>query len=266
LNRASRRASTVNARVQLAAVRIDIPTADGTLDLHLFTPPGAGPWPAVLLYMDAFGIRESLHEMARRLASNGYVVGIPNLYYRTGAFAPFDPKAVTVDGPERTRFTGMIRSIDGSKVMRDTAAVLAYLDTRHDVRRGVTGTVGYCMGGGYALLTAGTYPDRIEAAASLHGGSLATDRPDSPHLLADRIRAEVYVGVAEIDHTFDQAQQDRLAAALSAAGVTHEIEVYKGARHGFAVTGHLAYDQPASERHWRRIIDLFGRRLNAAAS
>jgi carboxymethylenebutenolidase len=247
-------------------VRIDIPTADGVLDLHLVTPAGSGPWPAVILYMDAFGIREQLSDMARRLASNGYVVAVPNLYFRSGAFAPFDPKAVTVDGPERSRFTGMIRSIDGPTVMRDTAAVLAYLDTRADVRRGVVGTVGYCMGGGYALLAAGTYPDRVEAAASLHGGSLATDRPDSPHLLAGQMRAEVYVGVAEIDHTFDRAQQDRLAGALSAAGVTHAIEVYPGARHGFAVTGHLAYDQLASEQHWRRITDLFARRLRADAS
>ncbi len=216
--------------------------------------------------MDAFGIREQLSGMASRLASNGYVVAVPNLYFRTGAFAPFDPKAVTVDGPERSRFTGLIRSIDGPAVMRDTAAVLAYLDTRPDVRRGVVGTVGYCMGGGYALLAAGTYPDRVEAAASLHGGSLATDRPDSPHRLAGQMRAELYVGVAEIDHTFDRAQQDRLAGALSAAGVTHAIEVFPGARHGFAVTGHLAYDQLASEQHWRRITDLFARRLRADAS
>jgi carboxymethylenebutenolidase len=244
-------------------VRIDIPTADGVLDLHLFTPPGSGPWPAVLLYRDAFGIREELSRMAGRLASNGYVVAVPNLYFRTGPFAPFNPKAVTVDGPERSRFTGMIRSIDGPAVMRDTAAVLAYLDTLPDVRRGMVGTVGYCMGGGYALLAAGTYPDRVEAAASLHGGSLATDRADSPHLLARQMRAEVYVGVAEIDHTFDRAQQDRLAGALSAAGVTHAIEVYPGARHGFAVTGHLAYDQLAAEQHWRRITELFARRLRA---
>jgi carboxymethylenebutenolidase len=246
-------------------VRIDIPTADGTLDVHLSTPGGPGSWPAVLVYMDAFGIRDELRAMAERLASNGYVVAVPNLYYRTAAFAPFDPKAVTVEGPERTRFTGMIRSIDGQKVMRDTAAVLAYLDTRADVRRALIGTVGYCMGGGYALLAAGTYPDRVQAAASLHGGSLATDRPDSPHLLATRMRAELYVGVAEIDHTFDQAQQSRLAEALSAAGVTHAIEVYRGAKHGFAVNGHLAYDQLASEQHWRRITDLFSRRLGVEA-
>ncbi len=244
-------------------MRIDIPAADGLLDTHVFVPAGTGRWPAVLLYMDAFGIRDHLTGMAARLASNGYVVAVPNLYFRSGAFTPFDPKAVAVEGPERLRFTGMIRSIDGPTVMRDTSSVLAYLDTRPDVRRGVVGTVGYCMGGGYAILAAGTYPERVDAAASLHGGSLATDRPDSPHLTASRIRAEVYIGVAEIDHTFDRAQQARLDDALSAAHVSHVIEVYEGARHGFAVTGHLAYDEQASERHWRRITDLFARRLHA---
>jgi len=106
----------------------------------------------------------------------------------------------------------------------------------------------------------------VQAAASFHGGSLATDRPDSPHLLASRMRAEVYVGVAEIDHTFDRAQQERLRDALSAAGVAHDIEVYAGAKHGFAVTGHLAYDERASETHWRRLTDLFARRLPDSAS
>jgi pimeloyl-ACP methyl ester carboxylesterase len=131
----------------------------------------------------------------------------------------------------------MIRSIDGGKVMADTQEVLAHLDGRSNVKTGPVGTLGYCMGGGYALLAAGTFPDRVAAAASFHGGSLATDRPDSPHLLADRMRARLYVGVAEIDHTFDTAQKARLEDALTRAGVQYTLDVYKGARHGFAVTG-----------------------------
>lgn len=245
-------------------MRIDLDTPDGPLDCYVFTPTGAGPWPAIIVYMDAFGIRPNLFSMAQRLSSHGYVVAVPNLYHRTGAFEPFDPKAVTVEGPERTRFTSMIRSIDGAKVMADTGEVLTHLDSRADVLPGDAGTLGYCMGGGYALLAAGTFPDRIAAAASFHGGSLATDRPDSPHLLADKIRARLYIGVAEIDHTFDRAQQARLEDALTRAGVRYTLDVYPGARHGFAVTGHLVYDSSASERHWEEVFRLFGDTLGHA--
>ena len=237
--------------------RIDVPTPDGTLDCYTFTPPDGGPWPAVLVYMDAFGIREQLGEMAERLAAHGYFVAVPNLYYRTGAFAPFDRQAVLAEGPERDRFKSMIQSINSTLVMRDTSAVIAALDRQEGVRRGSIGVVGYCMGGGYALTAAATFPDRVAVAASFHGGSLATDKPDSPHTLAPRIRGRVYVGAAEIDPSFPPDQQERLARALSEAGVDHRIEIYEGAKHGFAVTGHLVYDRAASERHWKRLIELF---------
>ncbi len=236
--------------------RVDLVTDDGTLDCHLFEPPGDGPWPAVILYMDAFGIRPNLASMARRLAGYGYVVAVPNLYHRTGAFPPFDPVQVAAGGAERERFTRLIRSIDGPMVARDTAAVLALLDRTPAVRPGPIGAVGYCMGGGYALGAAGTFPDRIAAAASFHGGSLATDAPHSPHLLAAQMRARVYVGVAEFDPGFGVEQRQRLEHALTAAGVPYAVEVYPGAKHGFAVTGHLVYDEAAAERHWVRLVDL----------
>ena len=172
----------------ISVTRIDVETADGRMDCYGFTPEGLpgqsrgaevgeGPWPPVVLYMDAFGIRPQLGEMAQRLASNGYFVVIPNLYYRSGAFAPFDPKQVVSEGPERDRFKGMIQSINNTKVMRDTAAVLAMIDIQPLARSGPLGVVGYCMGGGFALSAAGTFPDREAAAASFHGGSLATDKP-----------------------------------------------------------------------------------------
>ena len=227
------------------------------MDCHVCTPEGSGTWPAVILYMDAFGVRPDLAGMAQRLASQGYVVVLPNLYYRTGGYAPFDPKAVAVDGPERDRFKGMIRSITNAMVMRDTAAVIAMLDARPDVRQSRLGVVGYCMGGGFALSAAGTFPDRVAAAASFHGGSLATDKPDSAHLLAPRMRGRVYVGVAEIDASFSPDQQRTLETALSEGGVDYTIEIYKGAKHGFAVTNHLVYDRDASERHWQRLLRLF---------
>lgn len=243
--------------------RVDVRTPDGVLDCYTFTPTETGgPWPPVIVYMDAFGIRPQLGEMAQRLASHGFVVALPNLYYRTGPFPPFDRQAVLVEGPERDRFKGMIASIDRDKVMRDTAAIFEMLDRQPRARKGPAAVVGYCMGGGYALSAAGTFPDRVAAAASFHGGSLATDRPDSPHTLAGRIRARVYIGAAEIDQTFPPEQQQRLAAALREAGVDYTMEIYAGAKHGFAVTGHLVYDRDASERHWRALIALLTERLH----
>lgn len=236
--------------------RIDLKSTDGVLDAHAFTPEsGSGPWLAVVLYMDAFGVRPELAGMARRLAANGYVVVIPNLYYRT-PYAPFAPTVVATEGAERERFKGMVASINHEMVMRDTALVIEWLDQHPQVRTGGFGTLGYCMGGGYALSAAGTFPERVIAAASFHGGSLATDKPDSPHRLAARMRARVYIGAAQIDASFPPAQQLRLGQALSEAGVRHTIEIYPKAKHGFAVTGHIAYDDEAAELHWRRLLEL----------
>jgi len=141
-------------------------------------------------------------------------------------------------------------------VMRDTAALLAHLDSLPTVKRSPMGALGYCMGGGYALAAAGTFPDRIAVAASFHGGALATERPDSPHLLAPKMRARIYVGAAGIDPTFPDEQRQRLQTALDSAGVNYAIETYENAKHGFAVNGHLVYDKEASERHWDRLVSL----------
>jgi carboxymethylenebutenolidase len=237
--------------------RLDLPTKDGILDVYLFQPEGAGVWPAVVFYMDAFGIRQELFGMAERLASHGYVVAMPNLYYRSGDYAPFDQTQVAAGGAERDRFKGMIASIDNGMVMGDTQAILASLALNPSVRAGAKGVVGYCMGGGFALAAAGTFPTDVAAAAAFHAGSLATARPDSAHLMADRIRATVYIGAAAIDPSFSDDQRQRLEAALQAAGVTYMLEVYGGARHGFAVSGHLVYDREASERHWATLVQLF---------
>ena len=240
----------------MSGERIDLKSNDGVLDVHVFTPEtGSGPWPGIVLYMDAFGVRPALAEMAQQLASNGYTVALPNLYYRT-PFAPFAPNVVATEGPERERFKGMIASINQKMIMGDTRLVIDRLDQHPSVRRGALGTVGYCMGGGYALSAAGTFPDRFAVAASFHGGSLATDKPDSPHRLAPQMRARVYIGAAEIDASFPPEQQVRLDAALTDAGVRHTMEIYPKAKHGFAVTGHIAYDNDAAAMHWRRLRDL----------
>lgn len=242
----------------MSGTRVDLRTADGVMDTYTFQPKGSGPWPAVIIYMDAFGIRPNLDSMAQRLADAGYFVVVPNLYYRTGAFEPFDPKKVfTGDEQERQRFRAQIDSIDNTKVMRDTEAVLAHLETEPAASTTKVGAVGYCMGGGFAISALGRFPDRVAAAASFHGASLATDKPDSPHRLAPQMRGTLYVGVAGIDPGFPRDQQDRLDAALREAGVNYTIETYDGAKHGFAVTGHMVYDRDASERHWSTLLDLF---------
>jgi carboxymethylenebutenolidase len=237
--------------------RLDLQTPDGTLDLHVFQPDEGHTRAAVILYMDAFGVRPALGSMARRLAEGGYLVAIPNLYYRSGPFAPFDPAQVFDEGPERKRFKGMIASISDSMVMRDTALVIGAIDEeRRTGDRTRFAALGYCMGGGFALSAAGAFPDRMAAAACFHGGSLATDKPDSPHLLAPRIRGRVYIGVAAVDPSFSREQQTRLQAALDDAGVNYVLETYEGARHGFAVTGHPAYNHAAAERHWQTLTQF----------
>ncbi|HTM04953.1 MAG TPA: dienelactone hydrolase family protein [Vicinamibacterales bacterium] len=259
----------------MSGARVDLPTTDGVMDVHTFQPQGKGPWPAVIIYMDAYGIRPDLDSMAQRLADAGYFVVVPNLYYRTRDFTSFDPRKIAAgDDAERTRFRAQIDSINNTLVMRDTEAVIAYLDTDTSessgrpsgrpepaVKPGKMGAVGYCMGGGFAISALGRFPDRVAAAASFHGGSLATDKPDSPHRLAPQMRGTLYVGVAGIDPGFPKEQQDRLEAALREAGVDYALETYEGARHGFAVTGHMVYDRDASERHWHTLLDFFGRKL-----
>jgi carboxymethylenebutenolidase len=258
------------AETVLSGTRIDVPSQEGTIDCYTFQPDrgdAAGQhaarqrWPTVILYMDAFGIRPNLGVMAQRLAAHGYFVVVPNLYHRAGTFAPFDPALVFSAGPERDRFKAMIMSINATMVMRDTALII---DTLRGIAAASTArmaAVGYCMGGGFALSAAGTFPERMVAAASFHGGSLATDKPDSPHRLASTMRGKIYVGAAETDPSFPADQQERLEQALRDAGVDYTIETYEHAKHGFAVTGHPVYDHDASERHWRVLLALLGETL-----
>ena len=172
--------------------RVDLTTADGAMDSYTFRPATEKPLPAVIVYMDAFGIRPDLDSMAQRLADAGYFVIVPNLYYRSGAFEPFDPRKVFGgDEAERVRFRGMIDSLDNTAVMRDTAAVLEYLARTPEVRQPEVGVVGYCMGGGFAISALGRFPDRVVAAASFHGAALASDKADSPHLLARQMRGKL---------------------------------------------------------------------------
>ena len=213
--------------------------------------------------MDAPGIRPSLLEMAERLASHGYIVLLPDLYYRAGPYEPVDPATLFSNPERRESFAKFFSSTSFARARDDTAAFLSFLDMQPDVRGPKVGCVGYCMGGGMALTAAGAYPDRVAAAASFHGGRLATDHPQSPHRLAPVTRARVYVAGAENDASFPEEQQILLGESLSSAGVRHRIETYVGARHGFAIPDHPAYHRGAAERHWTELLQLFREALAA---
>ncbi|WBO22144.1 dienelactone hydrolase family protein [Sphingomonas abietis] len=245
----------------MAQEQVTIHTADGDCPTYVVTPEGTGPWPAVIIYMDALGMRPALLDIATRLADNGYLALLPDLFYRSGEYHIPTPTEVFASG-EFMKIIGPLMAVTGpDKAAADTRAYLDYLDTRSDVKGGKVGVVGFCMGGGMALATAGTYPDRVAAAASYHGGNLATDQPNSPHLLAPQIKAEVYVAGADNDHSYTPEMHERLKAAFDAAGLTYRAEIYPGALHGWMKPDFPIYDKASAERGWKEMLDLFSRNL-----
>jgi len=240
---------------------LQIQTADGSARAAMFRPDAAPAGKAlrgVILYMDAIGFRAAMAGMAQRLADAGHVVLLPDLFYRFGDYGPFTGASFG-DDAARGQIMTMLRETSQEMTKRDTAAFLAALDA--ETVEGPIGVVGYCMGGGRALTAAAAYPDRIGAAASFHGGNLASDAPDSPHLLADRIKGRVYVGCAGVDTSFPPEQSARLAEALRRAEVDHIIENYVGMAHGWAVPDHTVYDEAGAERHWTRLLTFFAEAL-----
>jgi carboxymethylenebutenolidase len=238
-----------------------ITTPDGTCPVTFATPDGAGPWPAVVMYPDAGGRRPVFDDMAEKLAGYGYAVLVPDIYYRSGDWAPFDLNTAFSDPDERKRLMSMMSGVTPEKMTADAGAFFGYLASRPEVSGTAFGTTGYCMGGRTSLVVAGRVPDRVAAAMSFHGGGLASDDPGSPHLLADQIQAAVYVAGAENDASFTPEAAETLDKALTAADVEHTIEWYAAA-HGFAVSDHrAAYDPDAAERHWNAMESFFGAKL-----
>ena len=237
---------------------IEIKTEDGTAKAALVLPATASK-AGIILYMDAFGPRAALYDMAERLAGEGYAVLVPDLFYRFGAYGPYDAKTAFSDEKLRAEIMGMVGGTTQEMTQRDTAAFLEALS--ENGATGSIGAVGYCMGGGRALNAAATYPDRIVAAASFHGGRLASDAPDSPHNNEAKIKARVYVGTAGVDGSFPPEQSGRLAEALRIAGVDHIIENYVGSDHGWCIADHGVYNEKGAERHWSRLTTFFGETL-----
>jgi carboxymethylenebutenolidase len=237
--------------------KIEIKTKDGTCPSYVYRPAAGGPWPAVLVFMDGIGIRPAMLEIGERLATYGYYVLLPDLFYRSGPYEPMDPHTVFSD-PEKRKvlMEKFFAPASPANVMSDTRAFLDYLASEPEVKPGGIGTTGYCLGGLMSLTAAGTYPDRVVAAASYHGGRLASDAPDSPHLLAPKMKARVYVAGAIEDQSFPDEMKQRLEKALTDAGVDHRIETYP-ARHGWVLRDTPVYDAAAAERHWQSLTSLF---------
>lgn len=243
--------------------QIAIATNAGKMNTFICHPERHGPHPGVIFFMDAPGIREELRDMARRLATAGYYVLLPNLYYRSGEeeIGPFigDANAGT-----REKMVKLMTGLTMRMIMEDADALIAFADRDPAAAKGKIGTVGYCMSGQYAMNTASRHPERVAAAASIYGVNLMTDRPNSPHLTAQQAKAEFYVAWAEIDHYAPLEQFEPFRKALSDAHVKAEVELYRGVEHGFAFPQRPAYDKQAAERHWERLFDLFGRTLKQA--
>ena len=241
---------------------ITITTQDGDGAATVFRPDDGKAYPAVIFFMDALGIRPAILDMGERLANYGYVVLMPDLFYRYGPYDVMDPKAVFASGDVRGALGPYMSTTNNHKAADDTNAYLTYLDSRSDVAGTKVGTTGYCMGGGMALMVAARFPDRVAAAASFHGGGLATDSELSPHLLANKMKGFIYVAGADKDDSYPLEQAELLEKTLTDANVPHKCEIYDGALHGWTQTDFPVFDEAAAERHWRELTDLYGRTLN----
>ena len=245
---------------------VQVKTPDGTCDAA-FIHPKSGAHPAVLIWPDAFGLRPSMRGMGKRLAAEGYSVLVPNPFYRV-AKAPVlggDPSSFDFSNPaDRAKLQPLMASVHGpGAAEKDAKAYIGFLDRQKQVdNRRKIGTQGYCMGGALVVITAATVPDRVGAGASFHGGGLVTDKPDSPHLLAPRIKARMYFGIAQNDDAKQPDAKDKLRRAFADAKVPAEIEVYP-ADHGWCVPdmpmsgGKPIYSKPDAEKAWGKLLSLY---------
>ncbi len=243
---------------------LDIQTKDGAMETFVVRPERNGPHPLVIFMMDAPGIREELHEMARRLATVGFFVIQPNLYYRAGRdFKNFGPHVLDEDHPARERMRTVRSKMTIPPVMEDVDTMIEWADEHPDAQTGgPIGIHGYCMSGPYAIAAAARFADRIAAAASFYATHIVSDAAESPHLNLAKVKGELYMNFAEFDDLAPPemvAEMDRL---FEEAGTAGELEVHHGVHHGFAFPERWCYDKPAAERHWERLISLYRRRLD----
>lgn len=240
---------------------LDIPTRDGAMETFICHPERGGPYPPVLFLMDAPGIREELYDMARRLATVGYYVMLPNLYYRAGTDTKYGPDVLKHGSDEHKRMRAVRTRMTIPPVMDDVAAMIAFADAQKESGKGPVGTHGYCMSGPYSLAAAARFPDRIAAAASFYGTWLVSDAGESPHLSLAKARGELYISCAEHDELAPPDMVEELKTLFEQSGARGELEIQPTVHHGFAFPQRWCYDRPAAERHWERLIALYRRNL-----
>jgi carboxymethylenebutenolidase len=240
---------------------VEIKTSDGTADAY-FVHPAKGQHPAVIVWPDIFGLRPAFRQMARRLAESGYSVLVPNPFYRLKRAPTSTPGANLQDEATRNMLMGMSRSLTPETQVSDTQAFIGWLDGQASVdRKRKMGTTGYCMGGPITMRAAAAFPDRIGAGASFHGGGLATDKPDSPHLLVPKMKAQYLIAIAANDDEREPNAKVLLKQAFDKAGLPAEIEVYAGTKHGWCPPDAAVYDAAQAEKAWARMMALFEKSL-----
>lgn len=236
---------------------VDVKTADGVADAALFYPSGKGTWPAVLIWTDIAGLRPAFRDMGRRLASQGYVVLVPNPFYRSARGVVASPGFNFADPADRARVMGYRAAMTNDGIDRDAAAYLAFLDAQPQTnRKKKAGVQGYCMGGPLSFRTAAAVPNRIGAVGSFHGGGLVTKDASSPHLLIPKTNAAYLVAIAQNDDKQQPDAKDVLKAALAEAKKPATVEVYP-ANHGWCVKGSAVYDDPQAEKAWAELTKLY---------
>ncbi len=242
--------------------KVDIKTHDGVADGYLYQPDSKDTWPGVVMYTDIWGVRPVFQQMAKRLAAEGYVVLLPNIYYRTRHMPVFkDELPSFADANGRAQLMALKDTLTADKVERDAISYVEFLAMQEIVGGMKMGAVGYCMTGSFVMRTAAARPDRVAVAASIHGGGLATEAPDSPHLLLPKMKARLYFAHASEDGSCPPEMIRKLEAACAKSGLRYESEHYAG-KHGFAVENHAAYDAPSADRHWHKLLALFKETLH----
>lgn len=238
---------------------------DGPIDSYLFIAPSTAlsTQLTIIFYCDAGGVRPGMFKMARQLANLGYSVLMPNLYHRQGDYKSFDTATVFSNPDEQARLMAMMASLTVNEAMRDTQACLDYLQKEFPISQ--MGVIGYCMGGRLALNAAGHFSE-LTAAASIHGGSLATDDPGSPHHKAEQIKSKLYLGIASIDPFFSETEQARLCQSLDQAKVDYLLKVYPETQHGFAVVDMPVYEPVSTAQHWLDLQAFFNRAVQTTYS
>lgn len=233
------------------------------MDTFICHPEEGGPFPAIIMYMDAPGIREELRDMARRIGTAGYYVILPNLYYRWGREDNygFDRSRIREDDGELAKMFKLMNDATTTRIVADTRPMLDFIAAESQAKAGPLGCVGYCMSGKYIVQLGASYPDEFSALASYYGVGIQTDEADSPHLSAHRIKGELYLAFASDDDYVPGHLLESIPEHMDKADINYRMEIYPKTAHGFAFPQRPAYDKPAAERHWERMLALFERNL-----